>query len=300
MKRGFIVILALILCLSLVGCDSSDYKKATESFNSGNYAEAQSMFEALGDYKDSADMLKECKYNIAKAEMENENYEIALEAFEALGDYKDSADLAKDSSIALQYSNGIGLFTVGDLKEAEELFKNIPKTYQETQKYLAAIKHLEGIVGKWSPEGYLDERNDRNSVAIDVTLEIAGPFSLGKSSFSDCDWCVNGSITLDVQHVYIGSAYTSGPSMANFTIRGTECGSHIKGDPDSNLFDTIMFDNENLNHTIYDSRYGDYSRIILSPNMRSSKECLELVETPYSMDWSTSYSDGGRMNLYKK
>ena len=40
----------------LTGCDSSDYKKATELYESGNYDEAYEAFTELGDYKDSANM----------------------------------------------------------------------------------------------------------------------------------------------------------------------------------------------------------------------------------------------------
>ena len=36
------------------GCNSSDYKEAVALMEQGNYKEAITLFEGLGDYKDSA------------------------------------------------------------------------------------------------------------------------------------------------------------------------------------------------------------------------------------------------------
>lgn len=46
---------ALCACITLFlcGCDSGDYKKATEFYESGNYAEAMTLFDSIRDYKDS-------------------------------------------------------------------------------------------------------------------------------------------------------------------------------------------------------------------------------------------------------
>ena len=96
MKKIATIVISAILLLALTGCDSSDYKKATELFNSGNYAEAQTMFEALGDYEDSAEMVLECKYQNSIALMEEKEYDTAKEILETLGDYKDSADVLRE------------------------------------------------------------------------------------------------------------------------------------------------------------------------------------------------------------
>lgn len=62
MKRKTIVIIcAITLCLILTGCDSSQYKKATALYEEGRYEDAIAIFEALGDYEDSAAKLEQAK-----------------------------------------------------------------------------------------------------------------------------------------------------------------------------------------------------------------------------------------------
>ena len=68
MKKGvrFLAILLVIaMALSLVGCDSADYKKAIEQYQNGNYEAALAGFEALGDYKRSRDLAKKCEEQLA-------------------------------------------------------------------------------------------------------------------------------------------------------------------------------------------------------------------------------------------
>ena len=50
MKRFIVLLSAVILCLTLAGCSGSQYKKATELYEQGNYAEAGEIFSKLGDY----------------------------------------------------------------------------------------------------------------------------------------------------------------------------------------------------------------------------------------------------------
>lgn len=60
MKKTKIILVsaAFAAAISATGCDSSDYNKATELYNSGQYSDANAIFSELGDYKDSAQMLK--------------------------------------------------------------------------------------------------------------------------------------------------------------------------------------------------------------------------------------------------
>ena len=77
----------------------SQYNDAVELYNSGKYEEAIDAFEALGEYKDSASQILNCKtaikdreYNAASGLYEAGNYEAAYYAFKALYGYRDSAD----------------------------------------------------------------------------------------------------------------------------------------------------------------------------------------------------------------
>lgn len=85
-------ILLASMALSLTACDGSNYKKATELYNNGQYAEAAEIFTKLGDYEDSADMVLACQYGEAKALYEAGDYEGALEKFEGIREYEDSAE----------------------------------------------------------------------------------------------------------------------------------------------------------------------------------------------------------------
>lgn len=59
MKKANILLCfsAALLCISMTGCKSDDYKKAVESYENGAYDEAKTKFSAIEDYKDSAEYL---------------------------------------------------------------------------------------------------------------------------------------------------------------------------------------------------------------------------------------------------
>lgn len=116
MKKILSLVLAFILVMSLPLCaygksaeakevekkatpvgeataDSRDaYEKAASLYDSGEYAQALEMFEALGDYEDSADKVKACSYQVALELTKAENYQEALDMFLSLGDYEDCAE----------------------------------------------------------------------------------------------------------------------------------------------------------------------------------------------------------------
>ena len=119
MKRITALILTAAMLLTLTGCDSSDYKKAASLYESGEYAEAAEMFEALGDYKDSADRVKACNYQGALELADAGKYQEALEIFLSLGDYEDCGEQSVlcTCKAAEAYAQG------GKLAEAVNLLK---------------------------------------------------------------------------------------------------------------------------------------------------------------------------------
>lgn len=57
-KRLFVLLISISLVFLLVACNSSKYSQANSAYNSEDYETAISLFEELGDYKDSKEQLK--------------------------------------------------------------------------------------------------------------------------------------------------------------------------------------------------------------------------------------------------
>lgn len=148
MKRWICVLLALSLCLSLCACSSSDYKEAETYFSQGKYDAAIPIYEALGDYQDSADKLMECHYQKALKLMEKADYEGALSAFASLGDYRDSAEMIGEC----QYQQALLLMADGDYAGASALleqlgdYKDSADQARECQFRLAQTEYQNGLV----------------------------------------------------------------------------------------------------------------------------------------------------------
>lgn len=83
-KKLFGVALVMVMSLSLVGCKSSDYKKAVELEEQGDYSGALELFNGIQDYKDSSDHITYCTdmdsavtaYDDAKTQLETLNAEL--------------------------------------------------------------------------------------------------------------------------------------------------------------------------------------------------------------------------------
>lgn len=76
----------------------------------GSYDEAVAAFEAMGDYKDSADKISETKYQKAVSLMESGSYDEAISAFKTMGDYKDSAGMISET----KYQKAVSLMASGN------------------------------------------------------------------------------------------------------------------------------------------------------------------------------------------
>ncbi len=93
------VVIAFIIVLNTVIIPNSKYNDAVALMDAGNSDEAYSIFEELGNYKDSAEKagnIRVIKYNDAVALMDAGNSDEAYSIFEELGNYKDSAEKAEN------------------------------------------------------------------------------------------------------------------------------------------------------------------------------------------------------------
>ena len=93
-RKHILVSLALLICLGLTGCKSTDYNDALKLEESKDYSSAALIYEELGEYKDSKEHLEYChtminvieEYNVARAAAEEKNAELdtAISHAEAL------------------------------------------------------------------------------------------------------------------------------------------------------------------------------------------------------------------------
>ena len=101
-KKKIIMGLAMVLCFSLTGCKSSDYKKAVELQEVADYQGALSLYQGIGvDYKDVSDRINECQsfvdainaYNEAMSVLEDKNaaFDTALSDARTLANGEDKA-----------------------------------------------------------------------------------------------------------------------------------------------------------------------------------------------------------------
>lgn len=115
-NRGRAVIVSLIVLAafaaliyySVVIVPMNQYKEAQVLLQDGKYQEALSIYEELGNYKDSAKQIIKCKEGIAEQrylegvdKYENGKYQEALLIFDELGSYKDCQALKSDCNLKI-------------------------------------------------------------------------------------------------------------------------------------------------------------------------------------------------------
>ena len=78
------------------------YDQASALMQSGDYGTAKIIFDRISDFADSAEMIKECDYQLALSLEENGSYVEAMVAFTLLGDYKDSSDHVLQNALKIK------------------------------------------------------------------------------------------------------------------------------------------------------------------------------------------------------
>ena len=92
-------VIAFIILLNTVIIPNVKYNDAIALMDAGNSDEAYSIFQELGNYKDSAEKAKNIRYNDAVALMDAGNSDEAYSIFQELGNYKDSAEKAENIKV---------------------------------------------------------------------------------------------------------------------------------------------------------------------------------------------------------
>ena len=155
MKKIFTRLVSLLLiaalCMSLSGCSMIDYFKAKKLMDSGDYKAALELFDDLGDHKDSEELARECRYQLALDALDDDNIDEAEKLLKQIPDYKNSAELTKECT----YRRAVAAMDAGDLEKAIKLFgsldvyKDAVKLKREAEETLA----VQNLVGTWSGRG---------------------------------------------------------------------------------------------------------------------------------------------------
>ena len=78
------------------------YDQASSLMQSQDFDTAKMIFEKIRDFADSAEMIKECDYQLALSLEENGSFVDAMVAFTLLGNYKDSNDHVLQNALKIQ------------------------------------------------------------------------------------------------------------------------------------------------------------------------------------------------------
>lgn len=108
-----------------------DYLDAQDVLAGEDYAAAAAAFAALGDYKDSAELVPEAEYALAGGYMDKEDYTAAIEVYSRLGDYRKSAEKLLDARF------GLGMQTLEDNNDpaaAHDIFTELEQAGYEGAK----------------------------------------------------------------------------------------------------------------------------------------------------------------------
>ncbi len=90
-----LAVIAVAIFVLPILSPGANYKKAQEYYGNKQYKEAVAIFEKLGDYENSAEMMNECNYELLKQYYENGEYNKVSEVAEKLGNYKDTKTMVK-------------------------------------------------------------------------------------------------------------------------------------------------------------------------------------------------------------
>lgn len=128
------ICLLIAIMLMLSGCKSGDYKEAMAAYDAGQWDAAKASFQSLGDYKDSADMIRACDYGKATELFERGEFADAQVLFAELGDYEGSAEMSREC----QYKIALQLYNEDKYAEAVAEFANIIE-YDKANKAVRKI-----------------------------------------------------------------------------------------------------------------------------------------------------------------
>ena len=113
-----------------------NYNKAVETYDNGDFEAAQAIFEELGDYKDTADYISSCNYQLGVKALAAKDYEAALKYFEA-SDLDEAAEHIKECQYQVCKADDTNSEEIYNILKAlaDEKYKDSAKLIKEKFKW---------------------------------------------------------------------------------------------------------------------------------------------------------------------
>ncbi len=166
---------------------NAKYNDALQLMEQGSYTEAIAAFEALDDYKDSAQKITECseaitrgKYDAALAKMKQGDHVAAIEAFEKLGNYADSKEMVKECS----YQYAVSQMEQGDYSNAIRYFEDL-KDYKDSAQLLAECGRISRLQPQYDEAVALMNGGDLEAAM--AAFEALGDYADSKEKYAACE-----------------------------------------------------------------------------------------------------------------
>ncbi len=198
MKKLFIIITAMILCVPFSGAEasaSSDlsemYAQAELLLAQGEYSSAAEIFDKLTTYSDSSQMAMYAKALMAAEDLEL--YDIAIDAFTDLGDFKDCAQLVKYytgrkyQSFAETILSNKDSYQDDDISDAIESAQKAASVYKDLALFKDSMTRMKNCMDL--EEQLKSEQDQRKINATDkayqsaIDLRDAGQYDAAISMF---------------------------------------------------------------------------------------------------------------------
>ena len=174
-----------IICATVIPqkINEQNYASAQELMSGKKYAEAVKAYAELGDYEDSAEMLKLAKYKQASQLETAGKYEEAKAIYKELGTYEDS--MAKVSSCT--YNIAITLLDSGKFDDAKAVFETITD-YADSKDKVTECDYQKAVT-------LVAEKKYRDAIKI---FKALGDYSESKAKILDAKYkYVNDHLSKD-------------------------------------------------------------------------------------------------------
>ena len=170
-----------------------EYSLGFSFFEQENYSRASDYYKKILDFKNSQEMLNECKYILGNNYLKDKFYSSAISYFTTIANYKDTDDLLKESYYLLaekslkekNYSYAASsLLKIADYKDSS---KKIQQIYDiATQKYqnkeFTDARYIYSSLGDFKDSKDMITKCDEGVLQIKRD-EILNPFKNGQIQF---------------------------------------------------------------------------------------------------------------------